>query len=298
MLKRYFWLVYLLLVTLIAAVGADMVKSYISARLAAPHALAPAQTSTTPQRATPTAAADYQVIGTRNIFDANPPKEAPPEPVKEPEPVAQPMQATQLQLKLVGTVAGVNNQYFAIIEDTSKRGAQAVYHIGDIVQNALIVEIRRMCVVLDKGGQYESLCFLQDEPEATPGQKSSLAPGRTVQEGDDSGITRIDAATWRLSRDMVLEQFGNFGNLSAQARGMPYLVQGQPRGFRLTTIVPGSLLQKIGLQAGDVIQKVNGLTINSPGESLQAFQQLQNESTVRLEILRRNRATTLSYELQ
>jgi general secretion pathway protein C len=79
---------------------------------------------------------------------------------------------------------------------------------------------------------------------------------------------------------------------------MPYLVQGQPRGFRLTTIVPGSLLQKIGLQAGDVIQKVNGLTINSPAESLQAFQQLQNESTVRLEILRRNRATTLSYELQ
>jgi type II secretory pathway component PulC len=43
---------------------------------------------------------------------------------------------------------------------------------------------------------------------------------------------------------------------------------------------------------------VNGLTINSPAESLQAFQQLQNESTVRLEILRRNRATTLSYELQ
>jgi general secretion pathway protein C len=298
MLKRYFWLVYLLLVTLIAAVGADMVKSYISAKLVAPRALEPAQTSTTPQLPTPTAAADYQVIGARNLFDANPPKEAPPEGVKEPEPVAQALQATQLQLKLVGTVAGVNKQYFAIIEDMSKRGVQAVYHIGDIVQNALIVEIRRMCVVLDKGGQYESLCFQQDETETTPGQTSSLAPAQTAQEGDDNGITRIDEATWRLSRDMVLEQFGNFGNLSAQARGMPYLVQGQPRGFRLTTIVPGSLLQKIGLQAGDVIQKVNGLTINSPAEALQAFQQLQNESTVRLEILRRNRATTLSYELQ
>jgi general secretion pathway protein C len=97
---------------------------------------------------------------------------------------------------------------------------------------------------------------------------------------------------------MVLEQFANFGNLSAQARGMPYVVQGQPRGFRLMSLAPGSMLQKIGLQAGDVIQKVNGLSINSPAEALQAFQQLQNESTVRLELLRRNRSTTLTYEMQ
>jgi general secretion pathway protein C len=58
------------------------------------------------------------------------------------------------------------------------------------------------------------------------------------------------------------------------------------------------MLQKIGLQAGDVIQKVNGLSLNSPAEALQAFQQLQNESTVRLELLRRNRSTTLTYEMQ
>jgi type II secretory pathway component PulC len=51
---------------------------------------------------------------------------------------------------------------------------------------------------------------------------------------------------------------------------MPYMVQGQPQGFRLTTVVSGSLLQKIGLQAGDVLQKVNDLTINSPAEAMQA----------------------------
>jgi general secretion pathway protein C len=297
MLKRYFWLVYLLLVTVIAAVGADLTKSYISARLAAPRALTPTQTSTAPQQPTQTTFGDYQVIGTRNIFDANPPKDVPPEPVKEPEPVVQPIQATQLQLKLVGTVAGADSQYFAIIEDVSKRGTQALYHIGDIVQNAVVAEIRRTCVVLDKGGQFESLCFQQDEADTTSGATPPL-PAAAAQEEDENGITRVDAATWRVSRDMILEQFGNFGSLSAQARGMPYLVQGQPQGFRLTTVVAGSLLQKIGLQAGDVLQKVNGLTINSPAEAMQAFQQLQNESTVRLELLRRNRSTTLTYELQ
>jgi general secretion pathway protein C len=298
MLKRYFWLVYLLLVTLIAVLGADMVKSYMSAKLTAPRTLAPTQASATPQRTTQTTFADYQIIRERNIFDANPPKEVPPEPVKEPAPVVQPIQATQLQLKLVGTVAGANNRYFAIIEDLSKRGSQAVYQIGDIIQNALIAEIRRTCVLLDKGGQYESLCFQQEEAETTAGQTSAIAPADTPPADDDSGIVRVDAATWRLNRGMVMEQFGNFGNLSAQARGMPYIVQGQPRGFRLIRLTPGSFLQKIGLQAGDVIQKVNGLTMNSPADALQAFQQLQNEATVRLELLRRNNSTTLTYELR
>jgi general secretion pathway protein C len=296
MVKRYFWLIYLLLVTLVAALGADMVKSYVSTRLTAPRSLEPMQTSTAPQRPMQTTFTDYQIITTRNIFDANPPPTNPLTPEQEPPPVAPPVQATQLQLKLIGTVAGANNQYFAIIEDLSKRGSQAVYHLGDMVQNAVVAEIQRMCVLLDKGGQYESLCFQQDETGPLSGQNAPTPVAAPT--GDESGIMRIDAATWRLNRDMVLEQFANFGNLSAQARGMPYIVQGQPRGFRLMSLVPGSMLQKIGLQAGDVIQKVNGLSINSPAEALQAFQQLQNQATVRLELLRRNRSTTLTYEMQ
>jgi general secretion pathway protein C len=147
MLKRYFWLVYLLLVTVIAAVGADLTKSYVSARLAAPRTLAPTQTSTTPQQPTPTTLDDYQVIDKRNIFNATPAPPSPePQPQPQPQPQLQPV-PTQLQLKLVGTVAGADSQYFAIIEDLSKRGTQALYHIGDIVQNAVVAEIRRMCVV-------------------------------------------------------------------------------------------------------------------------------------------------------
>ncbi|GIX49501.1 MAG: hypothetical protein KatS3mg131_3712 [Candidatus Tectimicrobiota bacterium] len=70
------------------------------------------------------------------------------------------------------------------------------------------------------------------------------------------------------------------------------------RGFRLTRLQPGSLLQRLGLQPGDVIQKVNGLSLNSPEEALVAYQQLHNEGTVRLEILRRNRPFTLTYEIR
>ena len=54
----------------------------------------------------------------------------------------------------------------------------------------------------------------------------------------------------------------------------------------------------MGLQEGDVLQKVNGLDIYTPQEALQAYQQLQTESTVRLSILRNNSPTTLTYEIR
>lgn len=300
MLKRYLWLVRLLLVTLVAALGADIAKSYISAKLATPPSQGPTQVRSTPSRPAPMAAVDYQVITTRNIFNANPQSEPPPpEPVKPP-PVTPDIQATQLQLKLVGTAAGIHGRYYAIIEDLGKRGVQAVYQIGDAIQQALIAEIRPMCVLLDRGGQYESLCFQQDNMEtkatlrAPPVAPPQPAPSRNVNEG----VLQVDAATWRLNRDMVLEQLGNFANLAAQAQFMPHMVQDQPQGARITRLTPGSMLQKIGLQTGDVLQKVNGLNINSPEEALRAFQQLQNEATVRLDILRQNRSTTFTYELR
>jgi general secretion pathway protein C len=300
MLKRYFWLVHVLLMTLVAALGANIVKSYISATLAMPVAPKPTQAGQAPMPQTRKAFADYQVIATRNIFDANPPKAVPPQSVKQPELPTQPVQATKLRLQLMGTATGGQEQRYAIIADLSQKGTQAVYQAGDTIQNALIAEIRVKCVVLDQGGQYEQLCFEQDT-EATkppPPQPPATPPSAASRAVDSSGILQVDAATWRIGREMLTEQFGNLGSLSTQAQVVPYMVQGQPQGFRLTRLKRGSMLQQIGIQNGDVIQKVNGLSLTSPEEALLAYQQLQNEATVRLEILRRNRPTTLTYEIR
>jgi general secretion pathway protein C len=300
MLKRYFWLAHLLLVTLAAVVGADMINAYLSAKIAAPFSVRPRQSGNTPDRQSQAAPADYAIINERNLFNANPPKETAVSEKPPPPPPPPDVQPTQLQLKLVGTLAGTDKQRFAIIEDMSKRGSQVLYQVGDTVQNAAITAISRDCVVFNNGGRSEELCFQQDgvDGKALPGQPATPRPPATSRQRDDTGITRVDAATWRVSRELILEQFGNFGNLSAQARMMPYMVQGQPQGFRLMQLVPDSMLQKMGMQTGDVIQKINGLNINSPAEALQAFQQLNNESTVRLELLRQNRPTTLTYEIR
>lgn len=305
MIQRFFWLAYLILITLAAALGADMTVSYISGRLSKPIANEERPSDGTPQGVARRPPSDYEIIATRNIFNSNP---KPPEPLVKPElpkkpitPIA-PVKETPLQLKLAGTVVGDDNQYYAIIEDASNRGNQGLYQVGDAIQNRIIAEIQDKCVLLDQNGKYERLCFQNHEESVTaaPGRQrpTSAAPGPEDVGNSNEDVVQVDNATWQIRRELMQEQFANLGGLSQQARVTPYIVQGETRGFRLTRLKANSLLQKIGLQHGDVLQKVNGSSITSPADALQAYQQLQQAGTVRLEILRRNRASTLTYEIR
>ena len=304
MIQRYVWLVYLLLVTLAAALGADMAVSYLTTQLS-PSTVREEGASAGPmQTVVRRPAGDYDVIARRHIFNANPKPPEPSKPVKPP-PVKQPVQETSLQLKLVGVVTSGDGSGYAVIEDTAARGEQQFYQVGDPIKDRTIVEIRKDCVILAQKDRYEQLCFPDSQDEASA---SSVRPraSRGASNADDDGkdnasnedVVQVDDATWRIRRELMQEQFANLGGLAQQARVMPYVVQGETRGFRVTRLKPDSLLHKIGLQHGDVLQKVNGSSITSPTEALQAYQQLQNAGTVRLEILRRDRPSTLTYEIR
>jgi len=305
-MKRYFWLLYLLLLTVAAALAAGIVNTYISAQLAAP--LKPTQppaNRTAGPSAQQAPLTQYEVITKRNIFNATPPSDT-PEPRRPPEPPSPPPEVptTPLPLRLVGIMAGTKatSPRFAIIESTGNPPGQAVYQVGDSVQQAFIVDILPNCVVLDRGGGQQKLCFEKDAGTAPgPAPRAAVAaPAPGPQPGDAGGadIVRIDTGTWQVKREKLLEHFANVGSLSSQATVTPYFVQGQQLGFRLSQIRAGGVLQQIGLQEGDVLQKVNGLDIHTPQEALQAYQQLQTESTVRLSILRNNNPTTLTYEIR
>jgi general secretion pathway protein C len=305
MIQRLFWLAYLVLITLAAALGADMTVSYLASRLSQATVHEEGPSDRTPQDAVRRPASAYDVIAQRNIFHANPPSETPspaPTPPKIPKPEV--VQETPLQLKLTGTATGGSGINYAFIEDTAKRGYQQLYQVGDVIQNRTIVEIRDDCVILEqKNGEYEQLCFphRQDSAAMTPerrGVSSAALDNNSESENSNEDVVQIDEGTWQIRRELMQEQFANLGSLSQQARVTPYIVQGETRGFRVTRLKANSLLQKIGLQPGDVLQKVNGSSITSPTEALQAYQQLQQAGTVRLEILRRDRASTLTYEIR
>src|SRR5438128_3773473 len=206
-MKRYFWLFYLLLVTVAAALAAQIVNAYISAQLAAP--LKPSQTqasNTAGPLAQKRPLTDYEAINKRNIFTATPPSETPtpPRPFEPPPPPPEVL-AVPLPLKLAGDVAGArtNGRGFAIIESTGNPPGQAVYQVGDMVQQVVIVDILPNCVVLDRDRARKELCL--DTGATPPPQSAVPTPGagqrtaapvpppapRTDNTGD-SGIVRVD----------------------------------------------------------------------------------------------------------
>ena len=216
-MKRYFWLLYLLLVTVAAALAAEIVNAYISAQFAAP--LKPTQTQAS-RTADPLAQqaplTQYEVINKRNIFNATPPSDT-PEPARTAEPPPPPPEvpAAPLPLKLVGIMAGKKAQAprFAIIESTGSQPGQAVYQVGDSVQQVFIVDILPGCVVLDRGGGQQKLCFEKDAgtapapgaapraaaaapvpPPASPGRGAGGGTGAAAARGAAPGTGAVPAS--------------------------------------------------------------------------------------------------------
>ena len=56
--------------------------------------------------------------------------------------------------------------------------------------------------------------------------------------------------------------------------------------------------EKIGVQTGDVLQRVNGVDIRDPSTMLSLLQQLKNEQIVKLDVVRNNQRSTITYELR
>lgn len=194
------------------------------------------------------------------------------------------------KLTLLGVVVGDRGGVAVIVEEiTNKR--QLFFRLHDQIPDVgEISEIRKDGMVVRQGVQEEFLALaasLIEKPPAPPviPEKATAPvpknPGRTV-----------------LDRREVEQAMGDLPKLLTQARAVPYLVNGAINGFRLDYIAPSSFYEKIGLKYGDVLQQVNGVEIRDPGTMLSLFQQLRSEKTVKLDILRNNQRTAMTFDIR
>lgn len=194
------------------------------------------------------------------------------------------------KLKLLGVVIGDREGVSAIVEELSSK-RQLFFRLHDQIPDAgEISEIRRDGIVVSQGNQQEFLELAASQTEKPPSAPVPTAstivpvPGRPVH------------AT--LDRREVDQAMGDLPKLLSQARAVPYLVNGAMNGFRLDYIAPSSFYEKIGLKYGDVLQQVNGVDIRDPGTMLTLFQQLRNERSVKLDVLRNNQRTAMTFDIR
>lgn len=194
------------------------------------------------------------------------------------------------KIKLLGVVVGDRGGVSAIIEELSSK-RQLFFRLHDQVPDVgEISEIRNNGIVIRQGDQQEMLELSTGQPDkpATP-QVASTGPAAALSGGQ---IKKV------LDRREVEQAMNDLPKLLSQARAVPVLTNGTMTGFRLDYIAPTSFYEKIGLQHGDVLKQVNGVEIKDPGTMLSLFQQLRNEKSVKLDLVRNNQRTTMMFEIR
>ncbi len=194
------------------------------------------------------------------------------------------------KLKLLGVVMSDRGGMSAIVELLSTK-QQLFFRLHDQIPDiGELSEVRHEGIVVRQGGQEELLALVTGPenqapvPIATVGPPTGTVPGAPMRRAID--------------RREVEQALNDLPKLLSQARAVPVMANGAMSGFRMDYIAPGSFYEKIGLKYGDVLKQVNGIEIKDPGTMLSLFQQLRNERTVKLDLLRNNQRTTMAYEIR
>ena len=155
----------------------------------------------------------------------------------------------ETDLLLLGTVSGNPSTSFAIIKSRST-GVQGLYKPGQTIWGGVLSEILREKVVIVLGDRQFVLRVQDDDREGTANSQNAIG----------------------LSAGDIQEALDDTAKTLAQIDFQPYSQDGE-KGLRLTRVAPGSIFDRIGLRAGDVIRQVNNVPIENP----QAFSSLFNQ---------------------
>jgi general secretion pathway protein C len=205
------------------------------------------------------------------------------------------LEQTQLKLKLLGTVAGDEENTYAVIEDTPKR-TQDLYRVGDGIQNATVKLILRSKVVLTLNGKDEILA-MDDVPLGAVRAEAPMAstpPFRQPESGEGGEMEQRVS----LRREMINEAMQDVSKLASEIAIVPYMENGQPNGLALNNIKPNSIFRQMGLRNGDILMGVDGNPIRTVEDALRLYDSLKQSNNVNLQLKRRGQERTINYNIR
>jgi len=255
---------------------------------------------------------DYLAIANRNLFGA---KRENLSPVLETTSAEEgvelgneydpnDLRSCTISASLRGTLVaeGAPEWSLAVIYDSRKREVK-VYSPAEgynqIADDVALVEVRSREVVVRRRDHFE-LCKAEGEGDkAKPARRGAASRVKTAtSESSDDKVTKTGGDNYEITRAYIDETLDNLSKVATQARIVPSFKNGKPNGFKLFSIKPGSIYSKIGLQNGDVIQKINGYEMNSPDKALEIYQKLKDASSVSIDLQRRGQSKSFSYNIR
>jgi general secretion pathway protein C len=191
-------------------------------------------------------------------------------------------------LRLKGVIAPDAGPAASAIFSTGAGKDLAIFVEREVQPGVKLLEVKPDHVIVSRGGVRERI-----DLETRRGVASSPSPsGRMI--GFKLNVAKSGSNNFSLSRkelDDALRdpnQLGYLGQIGVPPGG----------GVRMEAAPNGSLAQKLGLQPGDVIRKVNGQNVASPGDLARLYTQFATLSLVQAEVQRGGATVQLSYAIQ
>jgi general secretion pathway protein C len=223
---------------------------------------------------------------------------------------------SDLRMQLVATVIAERPRFsLATMTDLATRETH-VLGVGDQLGSIRLIGVERVrddrdatgngfrvVAVICNSGTKEYLDFEPGSGEAVasatnlglaPLPPATRTPGNTAP---GAGVRQVADNRYEIDRNVIDSTLSNLNTIATQARIVPSFRNGVANGFKLFSIQPGSLYASIGIENGDVIQRVNGYEINSPEKALELYQKLRESAHVTIELDRGGQIIRKEYNI-
>ncbi len=228
---------------------------------------------------------DARVVFERNLFGSE---------TGAAEDAGQPISAAAAtKLALKGT-ADIEGRGFAVFSNTES-GEQDIFATGEKIFDGpeLVAVFPRSAVIL-LNGRHKTL-EIEEGGAAPPAAAAKTGASST---GAKSGIRKTGRGSYLVDRREVSNAIDNLNTLVTQVRAIPFMRDGKSQGFRVFAIKPGSIFEKMGLHNGDVVQRVNDQPLTDPAKAAGLLDTVQTAQTLKVDILRAGKPSSLRYQIQ
>ena len=214
---------------------------------------------------------------------------------------------TKLEITVVDPI--VPERSFAVFSTGDGIANKPMVNEGQSVAGKQVAVIVREKVYFRDASTYCYVgMFMPPPPPAPPqpvAQPGGPPPGMPQDMGVpkippeiEKGIQKVDDTNFNIDRIVVDKIIENQAELMKTARIVPEQVNGKTIGIKLLNIRSDTLLGKLGLQAGDILQTINGFDMTSPEKALEAYAKLRTAPEIQVGVVRGGKPTNIVFAIK
>ncbi len=186
---------------------------------------------------------------------------------------------------LKGIIIGENRAY-CLIESNNK---YLFLKEGDVLKTLIIKRIYMNKVeIIDMESENSFYIYFK-------GNKSVQEKER--QYSHEPEINQNPEKVFSLERKKIEYYLNNLDKILYSAKATPYFEDGQMKGFKISLIDKGSIIDKMGIVNGDIIYSVNGKEIKGIEDILYFLNSFYTLKEIRLGILRNGKRVIFNYRI-